>query len=236
MRDNNAKAPKVRSGDNINPVLGSIIKISAIVVIAALIVLITLVTIKLIQNKQKQKPIFDEEIRLEISAREFQEITSPDVNLENLAPRIKSVIKAHQDEYTDEPVMIYFYFYYSADRKELLKDKKDEVNAVNDLQEGALLFIVDLSEQPAEEEGKSIIDVLKEDSRLNTGDIEFKTILTAQDNTKKGLVKRYTTILLPFNFEEVSGGKPFSRPANDRRGDKENTVIKMLNKVVPTKQ
>lgn len=235
MRDNNAKAPKVRSGDNINPVLGSIIKISAIVVIAALIVLITLVTIKLIQNKQEPKPIFDDEIRLEISSKEFQEITSPNVNLENLAPRIKSVIEAHQNEYSDQPVMIYFYFYYSADRKELLKDKKDEIKAINALPEGALLFIVDLSEQPGEEE-TGIVDVLKNDKRLNTGDIEFNTILTAQDSTKKGLVKRYTTILLPFNFEEVAGGKPFSRPANDRRGDKENTVIEMLNKVVPTKQ
>lgn len=224
MKDNNAKAPKVRSGDNINPVLGSIIKISAIVVIAALIVLITLVVVKLVQNKNEAKPLFGED-RIVLSKAEYLDLTDPETGIDD----IKSLeVKAIMEKY-DEDVTIYFYFYYSNLRKETTKDKKEEIERLKVISKDAPIFIVDLYEPETEEnKGSTITDILRKNEKLSETDIQINTILDATEIVKKKTVKKYLTFVLSLEFANKNEKDPYT----DFRGLDANgnsAVLELLN-------
>lgn len=219
MKDNNAKAPKVRSGDDINPVLGSIIKISAIIVIAALIVLIVIVTVKLIQNKNATKSIFSEE-RIEISKYDYEELVDATVSVEDISNA--DVKKLLQDK--DEDVVIYFYFYYSNFKKETAKENKDEVAKLNALDENVAIFIVDLYEPVTEDNQETtILDMLRNDSRLNKEPIEINTVLNATNKDKKHN-KKYLTFVLALEFDMKNEKAPFTL-TNGTTDNKTNVLV-----------
>lgn len=223
MKDNNAKAPKVRSGDNINPVLGSIIKISAIIVIAALIVLITLVIVKLVQNKNDQKSIFDEN-RIVLTKEEYVNITNPETSIEDITSlEVRTIL----EEY-DEDVTIYFYFYYSNLRKDTLKNKKEEVELLNKIDKNQPIFIVDLYEEKTEESGATISDILLANKQLSETDIQISTLLNATETVKKKQVKKYMTFILSLEFGNKNEKDPYGRYSGTNSENK-SEVLELLN-------
>src|SRR5690554_3453274 len=117
MQDRNARAPKVRSGDEINPVLGTIVKISVLVVIAALVVLTTLIIIEFSRRNKSDENVFKDKMHIE--EEDFKIITSHDYrqnegkSFDDLSNDVRDVM-----EEVDSDDNVYFFFYYSDLSKE----------------------------------------------------------------------------------------------------------------------
>lgn len=223
MKDNNAKAPKVRSGDDINPVVGSIVKIGAIVLISALIVLIVVVTVQLIQNSKAAKDIFSED-RIVVSKTVYEQIVNADVEVEDITDAsVRRVLTEN-----DEDVVIHFYFYYSNLTKETLKDKKDEITRLNALDKNEPVFIVDLYEVSTEEnQGNLITDILRRDERLNEGPIEIGNVLDFPDtNTKYN--KKYLTFVISMDYNDRREKESFTL-VNGNEVNGSTKVLTLLN-------
>src|SRR5690554_1819640 len=105
MQDRNAKAPKVRSGDEINPVLGTIVKVASLIVVAALVVLITYIVIELLNKEDKNVNPFTD--RIEISVDDFKTIVEGE-DFNNLSSNVRDIMIESQED--DD---IFFFFYYS---------------------------------------------------------------------------------------------------------------------------
>ncbi|HHT55245.1 MAG TPA: hypothetical protein GX012_01645 [Acholeplasma sp.] len=188
MQDRNAKAPKVRSGDEINPVLGTIVKVAALVVIAALIVLITLIIIEVTKKDNDNTIHFEERIRIPID--DFKIIVEGQ-NHDELSKSVYDIMVE-----TEEDDDILFFFYYS----NLIDRIDSEIKkVVEDRDETAVIFIVDLSYAPQDEEGdyeETIKDYISSNSDLV--ELEIFTILNQQEDGNK----KYPYFLLVFNEEQ----------------------------------
>lgn len=198
MQDRNAKAPKVRSGDEINPVIGTIVKISILVVIAALVVLTTLIVIEFAKRNKNEKNVFEDKIHIE--EKDFKIITNSKYREENalsyddLSENIKEIMIE-----IDPDVNINFFFYYSDLSKEYEKELTELINSKEDKNP---LFLIDLNvEIEEDEEGNkqpTIIDYLKTVEELSpaSNNLEFNTIIQRKEN--------YKYFLVVYN-EEVAG-------------------------------
>lgn len=197
MQDRNAQAPKVRSGDEINPVLGTIIKISALVVIAALVVLTTLIIIEFVKLKKKEENVFKD--RIHITEEDFIIITTGD-NHDDLSDEVREIMNT-----VDEEGNVYFFFYYSDNIKDVETEIKELVVS-RDKQ--APIFLVDLNMKSAEDdEGNklpTLIDYLKGNEYLNppSSGPEFNTVIQQKE--------KYPFFLLIFNEQNLNvDEKPF---------------------------
>jgi len=198
MQDRNAKAPKVRSGDEINPVLGTIVKISVLVVIAALVVLTTLIVIEFTKRNKKEENVFKDKIH--ITENDFKIITDQEYRQNNglSFDDLENEIKEIMDEI--EPTKdIYFFFYYSDLSKDYDKDVTDLINSRDNKNP---LFLIDLNiKEEEDEEGNklpTIVDYLKTVESLSpaSNNLEFTTIIERKES--------YKYFLVTYN-EEVAG-------------------------------
>lgn len=214
MKDTNLKAPKVRSGEEINPVLGTIIKISVLVVIAALVVLTTLIILEFVKRKDVYENEFEDKIH--INENDFEIITKG-LNHDDLSDEIKEIMAL-----VDEDMDVYFFFYYS----NLLKDVDEEIkDLILSRDDENPLFLIDLNINESDledDEGntiKSIIDYLYEDDYL-INDVEIETLLERTTDGKP----HYEYFLLEFNEEKLNNNdNPYVRLTND------SPIIKALN-------
>lgn len=214
MKDTNLKAPKVRSGEEINPVLGTIIKISVLVVIAALVVLTTLIILEFVKRKDVYENEFEDKIH--INENDFEIITKG-LNHDDLSDEIKEIMAL-----VDEDMDVYFFFYYS----NLLKDVDEEIkDLILSRDDENPLFLIDLNINESDledDEGntiKSIIDYLYEDDYL-INDVEIETLLERRTDGKP----HYEYFLLEFNEEKLNNNdNPYVRLTND------SPIIKALN-------
>lgn len=202
MADINAKAPKKRSGDDINPVLASIIKISALVVIAALVVLTTFIIVEIVNRKKEVKEIFED--KHYITVGDFSTIVSENSDYVDISDEeIRSIVMDLND--SDE---IYFYFYYSSLEKKL---DKDLIKLINEIELDKPLFIVDLDSDSTEEGAVTFNNTLRNNEHLNERDIA--NILDLTQNKEK----KYQSFLIKFNKEELDATRnPFVIQTNDK--------------------
>lgn len=202
MADINAKAPKKRSGDDINPVLASVIKISALVVIAALVVLTTFIIVEIVNRKKEVKEIFED--KHYITVGDFSTIVTENSDYVDISDEeIRSIVMDLND--SDE---IYFYFYYSSLEKKL---EKDLVKLINEIGIDKPLFIIDLDSDSTEEGAVTFNNTLRKNERLKQRDIANILDLTVNKE------KKYQSFLIKFNKEELDATKnPFVIQTNDR--------------------
>lgn len=170
MVDNNAKAPKVRSGDEINPVVAKIVKITAALVFVALIVVITLVTIELIKRNKKNKTIFEDKVAITLS--DYKIITKGDNYDDIFNDEVRKIALSN------ETGIFYFYFYYGTLENKI---NKDQVNLIKDIADDATIFYVNLEADKVAEDAENPEETFKQylenDSNLlpsgNTLDIRL---------------------------------------------------------------
>lgn len=234
MKDSNAKAPKVRSGDDINPVLGGIIKISAIIVIAALIVLITVVIVKFVQKNKESKPLFDDEIRIEISLEDFKTLNDVDKTYDDVQSKeIKDVLNAAMDS-EDGEITIYYFFYYSDFKTQLRKNYKNELDAINKLGKNTAIFIVDLSET-VEEGEESFEQYIRSIEKFQELETEIDTVLDAvhigQKPKKNYSNKKYLTFIISADYYRLDDQQPYKLYNGVNDETKETRVLELLKKI-----
>lgn len=227
MQDRNAKAPKVRSGDQINPVLGTIIKISIILVIVALITLTTLIIIEFVKRNKKTVDVFED--RIHITEEDFYIITNGEA-YDDLSKEVNDVMINYPNP---AEVDIYFFFYYSDLLDAKGKDQMDKelITIVGNRKEDQPLFLINLSEVAEEDENGNkeplIIDYIRELEDLKPsaenedGDrFEIDVLLHSKKN--------YPYFLLKFNEEVLAeGNNPF---VIDVDLDKIKTILEQLDK------
>lgn len=196
MNDRNAKAPKVRSGDEISPVLGTIIKVSVLVVIAALVVLITLIIIEITKKDNSNVAIFED--RIHITNDDFQIIVEGREH-ELLNEKVYDIMVE-----TEEDDDILFFFYYS----NLVDNLNSELKkAVENRDETAVIFVVDLNYSPTDEEGQPL-ETIKDYISNNDYLIE-SNIYTTLNQLDNGKLK-YPYFLIVFNEEKLNNSNnPF---------------------------
>lgn len=215
MQDRNAKAPKSRKQE-ISPLLGSIVKITSLVVIAALVVLITVIVVKFIQNRHDNK-IFED--RIEIGLSDFKIITNmnddtdfadiQDSDIRNILNDLVANDSSH------ESTNYYFFFYYN-DQVEDLQKEKDFVENINKLDKDFPLFIVKL-DRNTEETSDPFTNYLPEISERFNSDYPFENII--------GKEKWFTLV---YNYQGVdndSSETPF-------RAHKENGSKNLINDLI----
>jgi|SRR5690554_138410 len=203
MQDRNAKAPKVRSGDEINPVLGTIVKVASLIVVAALVVLITYIVIELLNKEDKNVNPFTD--RIEISVDDFKTIVEGE-DFNNLSSNVRDIMIESQEDDN-----IFFFFYYSN-----LTNKIDEEIAltVNNRDEDAFIFVVDLYLiVDPEAEGEQVNEI--KEYMLSNGHLTELEIATYFNALENGELK-YPYFLLLFNEEELNlFNNPFIIVVND---------------------
>lgn len=203
MQDRNAKAPKVRSGDEINPVLGTIVKVASLIVVAALVVLITYIVIELLNKEDKNVNPFTD--RIEISVDDFKTIVEGE-DFNNLSSNVRDIMIESQEDDN-----IFFFFYYSN-----LTNKIDEEIAltVNNRDEDAFIFVVDLYLiVDPEAEGEQVNEF--KEYMLSNGHLTELEIATYFNALENGELK-YPYFLLLFNEEELNlFNNPFIIVVND---------------------
>lgn len=189
MVDNNAKAPKSRSGDNINPVLANIIKISAILVTVALIVVVTLIVIETIKNNKKVESVFNE--KNHITLADYKILTGTDTDFNDISNSdIRKIVIDSEDK------VFYMYFYYSKLENKI--DKEHLVN-VSKISEEAPVFFVNLElEIATEEQTETFFDVLRENEYLqDKGQSTGIDIRPTLDDKEK-----YPSFIVKFQHEQ----------------------------------
>lgn len=194
MQDRNAKAPKSRKQE-ISPVLGSIVKITSLLVIAALVVLVTVIVVKFIQNRKEDKTFED---RIEISLHDFKIITNMndntdfvDIQNEDVKAILDDLVSTNKHEETS----FYFFFYY-VDEVADLKKEKDFVKNINSFDEDYPIFIVRL-ERDTEEAKDPFAQYLPSLSERFDDQFPFENVLN-----------RTKWFTLVYNFES-DFDKPF---------------------------
>lgn len=197
MQDRNAKAPKTRSGDQINPVLGTIIKVSALVVVAALVVLITLIIIEITKKDNNNEIMFKD--RIHITNEDFQIIVEGQDH-ELLSKKVYDIMT--ETEETDD---ILFFFYYSNLTDKLNEDIKE---TVGDRDETSVIFVVDLNYSALDDEEEPV-ETIKDYILTNDHLIELNIFTTL--NIKESGELRYPYFLLVFNEEMLNNNNnPFT--------------------------
>lgn len=197
MQDRNAKAPKTRSGDQINPVLGTIIKVSALVVVAALVVLITLIIIEITKKDNNNEIMFKD--RIHITNEDFQIIVEGQDH-ELLSKKVYDIMT--ETEETDD---ILFFFYYSNLTDKLNEDIKE---TVGDRDETSVIFVVDLNYSALDDEEEPV-ETIKDYILTNDHLIELNIFTTL--NIKESGELRYPYFLLVFNEETLNNNNnPFT--------------------------
>lgn len=197
MQDRNAKAPKTRSGDQINPVLGTIIKVSALVVVAALVVLITLIIIEITKKDNNNEIMFKD--RIHITNEDFQIIVEGQDH-ELLSKKVYDIMA--ETEETDD---ILFFFYYSNLTDKLNEDIKE---TVGDRDETSVIFVVDLNYSALDDEEEPV-ETIKDYILTNDHLIELNIFTTL--NIKESGELRYPYFLLVFNEEMLNNNNnPFT--------------------------
>lgn len=197
MQDRNAKAPKTRSGDQINPVLGTIIKVSALVVVAALVVLITLIIIEITKKDNNNEIMFKD--RIHITNEDFQIIVEGQDH-ELLSKKVYDIMA--ETEETDD---ILFFFYYSNLTDKLNEDIKE---TVGDRDETSVIFVVDLNYSALDDEEEPV-ETIKDYILTNDHLIELNIFTTL--NIKESGELRYPYFLLVFNEETLNNNNnPFT--------------------------
>lgn len=197
MQDRNAKAPKTRSGDQINPVLGTIIKVSALVVVAALVVLITLIIIEITKKDNNNEIMFKD--RIHITNEDFQIIVEGQDH-ELLSKKVYDIMT--ETEETDD---ILFFFYYSNLTDKLNEDIKE---TVGNRDETSVIFVVDLNYSALDDEEEPV-ETIKDYILTNDHLIELNIFTTL--NIKESGELRYPYFLLVFNEETLNNNNnPFT--------------------------
>jgi len=197
MQDRNAKAPKTRSGDQINPVLGTIIKVSALVVVAALVVLITLIIIEITKKDNNNEIMFKD--RIHITNEDFQIIVEGQDH-ELLSKKVYDIMA--ETEETDD---ILFFFYYSNLTDKLNEDIKE---TVGNRDETSVIFVVDLNYSALDDEEEPV-ETIKDYILTNDHLIELNIFTTL--NIKESGELRYPYFLLVFNEETLNNNNnPFT--------------------------
>lgn len=203
MQDRNAKAPKVRSGDQINPVLGTIVKVASLVVVAALVVLITFIVIELLKKDDSGGNPFTD--RIEIGVEDFKIIVEGN-DFNNLSENVYEIMSE-----TEESDDIFFFFYYSS-----LTDRitEDVALNVNNRADDAVIFVVNLDVTIDPETEEEQVNAVKEYMLSNEHLIELE-IGTNFNALENGELK-YPYFLLIFNEEELNNfDNPFNIIIND---------------------
>ncbi|VEU79567.1 hypothetical protein [Haploplasma axanthum] len=216
MSDNNARAPKVRSGDTINPTLAAIIKISLIAVMVALVVVVTLVIVELVKKNKEKPSIFEDKVSVTleefklIEAGEYQD----DVILAN--KKVNDILK----ETTDE-TNIFFYFYYASLEKNISKETLD---LISNIEEKSPIFFVNLeADQVAPKEGETASqtfkDYLSKSADLLKDGNDISATLNRTEKDKKGNdVLVYQTFIITFNLEDKKNDvNPFKLNREDTK-------------------
>ncbi|MDY0276967.1 MAG: hypothetical protein RBQ97_02665 [Acholeplasma sp.] len=201
MVDKNAKAPNVRSGDDMNPVLAKIIKITALVVIVALVVVITLVVIEFINRNKKDESAFDDKAVLVLS--DFNVIINNEGISELTSTDVKDIMKK-----VDSDDNIYFYFYYGS----LVDDIEEELKSIKTIDLKEPIFFIDLEADLPTEDGSAVdyyLAVIRSNQKLV--DLNIATVLDAKDSSGDNVVK-YKSFIVVYNEDkgnEGINGNPF---------------------------
>lgn len=200
MQDRNAKAPKSRKQE-VSPLLGSIVKITSLLVIAALVVLITVIVVKFIQNRNDKK-IFED--RIEISLNDYKIITNMNnendfADIEN--EDVKNIVDELVEKDLHEKTTFYFFFYY-VDEVADLKKEKELVNNINSFDEDFPVFIVRLN-RDTEEEKDPFSQYLPSQKERFDDEYDFDNVLG-----------RYKWFTIAYNFES-----DFDKPLQARLGE-----------------
>lgn len=201
MQDKNAKAPSQRHGDNINPVVATVVKVATLVVVAALVVLLTLIAVELLKkDKTETEPFAD---RINITYLDFKGIVEGEDHT-TLSVNVYEIMKE-----TTEDQDIYFFFYYSN-----LFDKIDDelAEVVGNRDKDAVIFVVNLYLDLSNEELTGV-DTVQKYMLTNEHliDIEIETYF----NSKLDGELKYPYFLLVFNEEKLNSNQnPFTLITN----------------------
>lgn len=160
MSTDNKHAPKVRSGDEVHPLVASIVKIGGLIAIAALAVVITFILLEVFKKEKDLPKVYEDNYHL--SYNDFTILTSPDVEDRDFASIKNEDIREVLLNLEQENYYIYFYYSSSSD-----KISKEEVLLLTNMDKDYPLFFVDL------------------DSKVNTGEDEsgitnFKELLNSE--------------------------------------------------------
>lgn len=193
MRDLNAKAPKSRKNE-ISPLMGSIIKISALLVVAALVVLITLIIIQSASKEEDKKPLFSDRIIVNLS--DYKILTRQEGTFDDISSdKIDDIIDGLVLDGTHETTNFYFFFYYQSRIDNLDEELKELVDS-DEIAEDATIFIAPID---ATESGPSeLYSYLYDQDELQALDI------------RDALEPSFNSLLLVYNFSASDEYQLFS--------------------------
>jgi|GEM_PF-2932910 len=214
MIDNNAKAPKVRSGDVKNPIVALIVRISIYLLFAAATVIITLILVEHFSKKQDDKDVLYEKTTLTIDQFKAIEKGEWQDDLILADEKVKNILKDKKEE-----DVFYFYFYYRSLKGNI---NKETINIIDEIKEDATIFFVDLEKDQNQGENEAPKDKFKDEllkfKKLNENNNDINATLNRMKKNGKDNIVQYQTFIIKFVLKDkIDNKNPFEIIRDDEQ-------------------